>query len=116
MQVLYIVFIVAIVVFSIPAFMYLSWFVHCAMDRICAYHAKRFCRKRGLQFSRLRMRIEFEPSGVKTEFTRVQVDCFDAQKQRKLVELLVWPLGVHKILSNENYPEAYDEQWPKTHT
>jgi hypothetical protein len=60
--------------------------------------------------------MEFEPSGdrrVKTEFTLVQLDCFDAQKQRRLVLLRVWLLGVRKMLSDEMYPERYDEQWPQ---
>lgn len=57
--------------------------------------------------------MEFEPSGVKTEFTLVQLDCFDTQKQRRLVLLRVWPLGVRKLLSDEKYPESYDEQWPE---
>jgi hypothetical protein len=107
-----VLFILAIVVFGIPALMYLAWVVHCTLDRCCVRHARRYCRKNGLEISRLRWQIAFEPSGVKTEFTLVQLDCFDAQKQRRLVQLLTWPLGVKKVVSNDKYPESYDDQWP----
>lgn len=63
------------------------------------------------------MEFEQRPEGtrgVKTEFTLVQLDCFDSQKQRRLVLLLVWPLGVRKLVSDEVYPESYDSQWPQT--
>jgi hypothetical protein len=104
-------------VFSI-AMMYLLWVVHQTLDRICVRHARRFCRRLGLEISRVRWQIEFERRsdgrrGVKTECTLVQVDCFDVQKQRRLVLLRVWPLGVRKLLSNEIYPDSYDSQWPK---
>jgi hypothetical protein len=57
--------------------------------------------------------MEFERGRrVKTEFTLVQLDCFDAQKERRLVLLRVWPLGVRKMLNDETYPDSYDEQWP----
>jgi len=61
--------------------------------------------------------MDFELSGgkrLKTESTRVQLDCFDAQRQRRLVLLLVWPFGVRKLLSDEIYPESYDSEWPET--
>ena len=105
--------ILAVVVVGVPVLIYLFWVVHCMLDRICASHARRFCRRHGLEVSRARWTMEFEPSGPKTEFTLVQMDCFDAQKQRRLVLLRVWPLGVRKMLSDEKYPESYDEQWPK---
>jgi len=50
---------------------------------------------------------------VKTEFSLVQLDCFNNQKQRRLVLLLVWPFGVRKLVSDEAYPINYDEKWPK---
>ena len=108
----------ALVVAGIPAFAYLAWVVHCALDRVCVRHALRFCKRHGLEISRVRWQIEFEQRsdgtrGVKTEFTLVQLDCFDAQKQRKLVLLRVWPLGVRKLVSDEIYPESYDSQWPQ---
>ena len=46
----------------------------------------------------------------KTEFTLVQLDCIDAQKHRRLVLLLVWPFGVRKMVSNDEYPATYDAQ------
>jgi hypothetical protein len=108
--------IVGFVIFSIAS-LYVAWVVHCTLDRVCARHARRFCRRHGLEVSRVRWQMEFERSdgrrGVKTEFTLVQLDCFDSQKQRRLVLLRVWPLGVRKLLSDETYPESYDSQWPQ---
>ena len=101
---------------GIPACLYLFWLVHCAMGRVCVGHARRFCRRNGLEISRARWQPDFWAAGgkkIKTEFTLVQLDCFDARKQRKLVLLLVWPFGVRKLISTESYPESYDSQWPK---
>ena len=110
---------IALVVVGVPAAVYLLWFIHCTLDRVCVRHARRFCRRHGLAASRVRWHTEFErrpdgTRGVKTEFTLVQLDCFDSQKQRRLVLLRVWPLGVRKLVSDEIYPQSYDEQWPQT--
>jgi hypothetical protein len=109
--------IIGFIVFAV-GLMYFGYFVHCTLNRICAWHARRFCRRHGLEVSRVRWQIEFERRpdgrrGVKTEFTLVQLDCSDGQKQRRLVLLRVWPLGVRKLLSDEIYPESYDSQWPQ---
>jgi hypothetical protein len=106
-------FLAALFVLGIPAFLYLFWGVHRALDRVCVRHARRYCRRMGLEIGRARWQPEFERSGVKTESTLVQLDCLDAQKQRKLVLFLVWPLGVRRLVSDEKYPESYDEQWPQ---
>jgi len=58
--------------------------------------------------------MAFDQSGVKTEFTIVELDCLDGQKQRKLVRLLVWVFGIRKVLNDEKYPESFDEKWPQT--
>lgn len=97
---------------------YVGWVVHRILDRVCVRHARRFCRRHGFEVNRVRWQMEFERRpdgrrGVKTEFTLVQLDCLDGQKQRRLVLLRVWPLGVCKLLSDEKYPESYDSQWPK---
>jgi hypothetical protein len=108
--------IVAGVGIYVVVMLYLFWVVHCTLDRICVRHARRFCKRHGFEISRVRWQPEFEPSGdkrVKTESTLVQLDCFDGQKQRRLVLLRVWLFGVRKLLSDEKYPEAYDSQWPK---
>ena len=108
-----IIFLIVVGIVAIP----LMYQVHCALDRVCVRHARRFCRRHGLEICRVRWQPAFEPSGgkrVKTEFTLVQLDCLDTQKQRKLVLLLVWPFGVRKMVSDERYPESYDEQWPQT--
>ena len=99
---------------GIPAFLYLFWFVHCTLGRICVRHARGFCIRRGWAVQRARWQTAFDRSGVKTEFTLVQLDCLDTQKQRALVLLLVWPFGVRKLVSDERYPEPYSEQWPDT--
>ena len=88
-------------VVAIPVVIYLFVFVHRTLDSICVRHARRLCARHGLEICR-----------VKTESTLVQLDCFDAQKQRRLVAILVWPFGVRKMISDEKYPESYDEQWP----
>ena len=105
--------IVVLVVVGIPALAYLAWFVHCALDRICMRHARRFCKRNGLDIRRVRCQPAFEQSGAKTEFSLVQLDCFDAQKHRRLVLLLVWPFGVRKLVSDEIYPDSYDSKWPQ---
>jgi hypothetical protein len=110
--------IIALVVVGLPVMMYLFWVIHCTLDRVCVRHARRFCGRHGLEVSRVRWQMEFERRsdggrGVKTEFTLVQLDCLDSQKQRRLVLLRVWPLGVRKLISDEIYPESYDNQWPQ---
>jgi hypothetical protein len=103
-------------VVAIPALLYLAWVVHYALDRVCVRHARRFCRRRGLEIRRVRWQPAFRSSGgkrVKTEFTLVQLDCFGAQKQRRLVLLAVWPFGVRELISDEIYPESYESQWPQ---
>jgi len=106
--------IVVLVVVGVPALIYLLWFVHCTLDRVCKRHAQGFCSRRGLDIRRVRCQPAFDQGGVKTESTLVQLDCFDTQKQRRLVLLLVWPFGVRKLVSDEVYPESYDSQWPQT--
>jgi hypothetical protein len=112
------VIIVAIVVVGIPAALYAMWATHILLGRLCVRHAQRFCRRSGLEFRRVRWTPEFEQRpdgsrGVKTEFTLVQLDCLDAQKQRRLVLLSVWPFGVRGTVSDEPYPDSYDNQWPQ---
>jgi hypothetical protein len=58
--------------------------------------------------------MAFDESGVKTEFTIVELDCLDGQHERKLVRLVAWVFGIRKLLSDEIYPDSYDEQWPQT--
>lgn len=104
--------IVALVVVGIPAVLYALWITHRMLGCLCVRHAQRFCSRSGLEVRRARWQPEFEPSGIKTEFTLVQLDCVDLQKQRRLVVLSVWPLGVRTKVSDERYPESYDSQWP----
>src|SRR4051794_34685331 len=92
--------ILALVVIGLGAVVYLGWLVHCALDRVCMRHARSFCRRNGLEIRRVRCRSAFQESGVKTEYSLVQLDCFDPQKHRRLVLLLVWPFGVLKLVSD----------------
>jgi hypothetical protein len=103
--------IATLVVVGVPALLYLAWVVHGVLNRICVGHARRFCCRKGLEIRRVRWQPQFEPSGVKTEFTWVQLDCLDAQRQRRLLVLSVWPFGVRHTLSDEPYPDSYDNQW-----
>jgi hypothetical protein len=109
---------VLLIIAFAPAVIWLLWAVHRALDRVCVGHARKFCRRHGLEVSRVRWQMEFErradgSRGVKTESTLVQLDCLDSQKQRRLVLLRVWPLGVRKLVRDEIYPESYDSQWPQ---
>jgi hypothetical protein len=109
--------IIGFVLFTI-GLMYFMYVVHCTLNRICARHAKRFCRRNGLAVQRVRWQIEFSVRpdgrrGGKTQNTLVQLDCFDAKKQRRLVLLSVWAFGVRKLVSDDIYPESYDSQWPQ---
>ncbi len=88
----------------------LFYAVHCGLNYCCLRHAQRFCRRHGLAISRWRCGPAFDDSGVKTEFTLVELDCRDGQKQRRLVRLLVWPFGIRKVLSDDKYPQSADEQ------
>ena len=99
---------------GVPALLYLSWIVHCTLGRLCVRHARRFCAQHGWTVQRARWQPAFDSSGVKTEFTLVQLDCLDTQKQRRLVLLLVWPFGVRNLVTDEHYPASYGEQWPDT--
>ena len=107
-------FFVALVVIGILAVMYAYVVTHIMLDRLCVRHAQRFCRRNGWEFRRARWQPELDPSGIKTEFTLVQLDCLDAQKHRRLVLLSVWAFGVRKTISDEIYPEEDDSQWPQT--
>jgi hypothetical protein len=104
--------IIALGLVGICAYIYLYWVVHCTLDRVCVRHARRFCIRSGLDVRRARWQPKFDASGVKTEFTLVQLDCLDAQKQRRLVFISVWPFGVRTMVSDEPYPDSYDSEWP----
>jgi hypothetical protein len=104
--------IIALVLVGVSASIYLLWLVHRALDGICLRHARRFCKRQGWEIRRARCQSAFKRSGVKTEFTLVQLDCLDGQRQRRLILLLVWPFGVRKLVNDERYPETYDSQWP----
>ena len=93
----------------------LGYHVHRALNVICIMYARAFCRRGRLDVRRWRAGPEFQ-SGVKTEFTIVELDCLDYQRRRRLIRLVVWIFGIRKVLNNEAYPDSYDEQWPQIKT
>jgi hypothetical protein len=103
-----IIVIVVAAVIALPAF----YLVHRGLEYCYLLYGRRFCRKNGLKLVRWRCGPAFGKSG-KTEFTILELDCLDAQKQRKLVRLLVWIFGIRKILSDDeskvtNHSQAAD--------
>jgi hypothetical protein len=104
--------VLAIVALSIPALVYLFWFVHRFLESVCMGHAKRYCKNRGFDVRRIRCQPAFGPSGAKLESSLVQLDCFNNKGQRRLILLLVWPFGVRKVISVEKYDDDHLKQWP----
>lgn len=96
---------------AVPAFVYLFWTVHRMLNRICMWHARKFCRRSGLRVRRMRCQPAFEDSGTKTEYTLVLVDCENGEQERRLVLLLTWPFGVKAVLSDEVYTDSFEEYW-----
>lgn len=88
-------------------------FVHNALEVCCLRHANRFCRHNGFAIMRFRCGPAFDQSGIKTEFTLIELDCLDDQKERRLFRLLVWVFGIRKVLSDEKWHEPQDDV-PKT--
>ncbi len=105
-----IIFMVVAGILALP----LMYAVHCGLNYCCLRHARRFCRQNGLEVSKWRCGPAFEQSGIKTEFTLVELDCLDARKQRRLVRLLVWVFGIRKVLNDEKHPESHDELSPQS--
>ena len=91
-------------ILALPAFLA----VHLGLRRVYLMHARRFCRKNGFAPVRWRGAPAFDSTGVKTEFSLLELDCLDAQGRRKLVRLLIWAFGVRKVLSVADYPETQD--------
>ena len=105
--------ILVLVGLGIPALLYMAWIVHCTLDRCYVRHARGWCKRKGLTVLRSRAGMAFDASGLKTEFTIVELECLDDQKKRKLIRLLVWIFGICRVLNDEIYPDAFDEQWPQ---
>jgi hypothetical protein len=93
-------------VLALPLFV----LVHRGSHYCCLAHAKRYCRKNGIELKRWRCGPQFDATGVKTEFTVIQLDCLDGEKRRKLISLSVWIFGVRKVLADEGYPESLDDR------
>jgi len=67
-------------------------------------HARRWCQKSGFKVDRWRTYYAFDKSGIKTEFTAVELDCVDGNGQRRFVFLLVWLFGVKTVLGASEFP------------
>jgi hypothetical protein len=106
---LLIVTLLAVAVLALPAL----WATHLLLGHLCVVHARRCCRRLGLEPCRIRWQPEFDRSGMKTEANLVQLECLDDAKERRLVLLSVWPFGVRSFFSNEPYAPSYDAQWPR---
>lgn len=100
-----IILIIAAGVLTLPIY----YFVHGGILYCCWVQACRFCRKNGFEPARWRCRPEFDKSGVKTEFTIIELDCLDASGDRRLIRLRVWLFGVRAILSNEKFAESEED-------
>ena len=87
-------------VLSVPLLLLVHW----GLERCYVRLARRFCAKRGFTPSRWRCGPAFDDTGVKTEYSIVELDCDHQQKGRQLVRLLVWIFGVRKVLSMGPFP------------
>lgn len=81
------------------------FFTHWTIEGYYIWLGRRFCKKRGLVISRHFCGPEFEDSGVKTEYSIVEIDCLSPEGVRKWVKLRVWIFGIRKVLHVVDYPE-----------
>ena len=78
--------------------------VHRGLHYCYLCHAKRFCRENNLILNGWKCSPAFDDTGLKTEFTLVELDCLDDQMNRRLVRLSISLLGIHKVVANEVFP------------
>jgi hypothetical protein len=88
----------------------LGWYVHLGIDRCCVLHARRWCKRRGIEIIRCGWGPAFDSSGMKTEFTWVDLDCREPDGGRIERRLRVWIFGVREVVmavpvSGEPSPE-----------
>ncbi len=87
---------------------FLFYGVHIFLIKYCClWHARRFCRRNGLEIVAWHAGTCFEESQgrwVKTEYTALVLDCRDAHGQRREVNLMVWPLGVKIAYGFPEFP------------
>jgi hypothetical protein len=87
----------------------LFFIVHNALERCYVMYSLRYCRKSGFEPSRWRCGPEFDESGLKTEFSLVELDCLDIHGERRLIRLKVWVFGIRKLLGAEKYPDSHED-------
>jgi hypothetical protein len=75
--------------------------VHLGLRYWYLSYALRYCRKRGIEPVEARGGPQFGESGIKTEYTIVELIGVDTQGQRRQVRLLVWMFGIRKVLADE---------------
>ncbi len=102
-----VILILAAAVVSLPLF----FLVHWGVEYCCHLRARKFCRKNGLRVLRFRIGPAFDPSGIKTEFTLVELECLDGQSEQKLVRLLVSVFGIRKVLFNGRPQDDTSSGW-----
>ena len=71
--------------------------------------AYRFCRKKGLAPLIWRCCPALDDTGIKTEYTLMELDCEHPQDGRQIVRLQVWIFGVRKVLSIVPFSEHEKE-------
>jgi hypothetical protein len=77
----------------------LGWCVHLGLDRCCVLHARRWCNRRGIEIVRCGWGPAFDRSGMKTEFTWVDIDCIETDGRRMERRLRVWLFGVREVVA-----------------
>jgi hypothetical protein len=99
-----------LIIAAIPLALYLFYAVHRALDACCFWHARRYCDRNRLKINRSRLGPEFDKTGIKTEFTVIDIDCADAQENRRFIRVVVWPFGIRAVLRNEQWNPALDDK------
>ncbi len=76
--------------------------VHILLERFYFFYARKFCLKNGYSISRYSV-APWCDDGIKTEYSIVNLDCLNDKNERKIVNLLAWVFGIHKVLSIDDY-------------
>ncbi len=84
----------------------LLWWIHCLLELWYVWLGRRFCIKHSLTPSQWKLKPAFTDSGIKTEYTFVELFCIHPENGKFRVRLLVWIFGVHAILSIEPFFEC----------
>lgn len=80
----------------------LYWLTHILLQSWYQFLARRWCARQGMTPLRWRSGPEFDSTGIKTEFTVVEVECDHPEDGRKYVQLRIWVFGVRQVFVNSN--------------